>query len=116
MAERLRPLVYVADDQDYEDSLPELVEAIVEVGLSPDARALYEEMCGTMYIESLDIEAPNQAVASGKLQQITAGMMYRQVEGEKKKELHPVHDAKWLALVELRNVLLVGGWAIGSGQ
>ena len=101
LAEKLKDLVYVADDKDYEDSLPELVEVVDEIKLPPDARDIYDEMCGTMYVESLDIEAPNQAVVSGKLQQITAGAIYRQEEGQKHKTTHRIHDMKLLALVRL---------------
>jgi hypothetical protein len=74
LAGALKDIVFVADDQGYEDGLPELIDEVVRVELPPGARQEYELMRKEGYIDG--VEAVNQAVLTGKLQQITAGAVY----------------------------------------
>lgn len=96
LAEKLKDMVYVADDKEYEDSLPELRDEIVNVEMPADAWTLYDQMAGQMFLNDADVEAANQAVVSGKLQQIAGGAVYR----DDGSAFH-IHWAKFDALARL---------------
>lgn len=92
----VRDLVYYMSDDDYADSLPPLIDEIVEVSPGKDFWVAYEEMAETMAIEmagSREVEAVNAAVLSGKLEQLCQGSVYDDAG-------QPVwiHGAKMLAL------------------
>jgi len=96
LAEALADIIYVADDEAYEAALPELRDEVVHVVMPLTAWDSYTSMCEAMYIEAPDIEAPNQAVVSGKLLQITAGAVY-----DDTGMAHWLHTAKLEALKRL---------------
>jgi hypothetical protein len=76
LAERLKDIVYVAEDQDYEASLPELRDEIVQVEMPDATWKVYDELCGQSFANEYDVEAPNQGVVSSKLQQLASGAIY----------------------------------------
>jgi hypothetical protein len=102
LASVLKDVVYVADTEDYEKSLPALEDIIVPVDMGEDAWIHYEAMTNSLLatIDNKEIEAPNLAVMQGKLQQICCGAAY-DAEGE------PVwiHKEKFNQLTHL-----VGAW------
>jgi len=93
LAEALKDLIHVADDDEYEADLPELRDEIVNVQMGPEAWQAYEQMCNEMYIDVGEVEAKNQAVVSGKLLQITSGAYY-----DNDKNVHDLHHTKYDAL------------------
>jgi len=96
LATALGDMIYMADDDLYEATLPELRDEIIDISMPDNAWVAYGEMCEEMFIEGLDIEAVNLAVVSGKLRQITAGAIYGA-----EKELHWLHKAKFDALQDI---------------
>ena len=78
LADRLKNLVFTADDAHYKASLPPVIEHVVPVDMPAKARLLYLEMKTDDIIESLgqEIIAANAAVATGKMQQICCGGIY----------------------------------------
>jgi hypothetical protein len=75
LADTLRDAVWTADDTAYKDSLPPLVNEIVEVELPEDALREYMDM-GEQMLAVNDTEIPNEAVLSGKLMQLAQGAVY----------------------------------------
>jgi hypothetical protein len=98
LAQAVAKLVYVADDGDYQDSLPPLTEEIVEVPGSPALWQHYQEMCEEELIEvdGHEIEAVNEAVLSGKLEQVVQGAVYNEMG-----DAIPIHSCKMDALESL---------------
>ena len=78
LAQALKEVVHVADAQDYTKSLPAVKEIVLKVEMSAEARAHYKNMARDLFVEigARSAEAPNLAVASGKLQQIANGFIY----------------------------------------
>jgi hypothetical protein len=79
---RLKGLVYRADDSAYLAALPELIDEMIDVPLSANNRALYDEMQNTSVIKDLNVVAKNAAVCAGKLAQLASGGLYRGDERE----------------------------------
>lgn len=101
IADRLKDLVFMADDSDYLDSLPPVIEHIVPVTMPVATRALYMELqaWGECDIGGIVVEAANQAVTTGKLQQLCAGGLYA---GEDEKRARVWRDGfKHRALLDL---------------
>lgn len=96
LAAALKDLVFVADDMGYEAGLPELRDAIVQVEMPAWGWRAYKEMCEEMTVGELSVEAPNAAVVSGKLRQITAGAVYDDM-----KVPRWIHWAKFDALEQV---------------
>ena len=78
LAEKLKDVIYMADDESYSASLPELREQQHFITLPEAARDAYTAMAEDMVAEinGDEIEAPTAAVMTQKLQQIAAGAMY----------------------------------------
>ena len=89
-AEALKDMIHVADDTEYEASLPELRDEVVHVEMGPEGWQAYDEMCKGMYIDDSGTEAKNQAVVSGKLLQVTSGSYY-----DNDKNVWDLHHAKY---------------------
>lgn len=83
MAKQLRNLVWVADDQGYAADLPELEDHLVTVDMGEEAWRIYREMSadGVAEIGDLEVIAANEAVSTGKKQQIAAGGLYAEIDG-----------------------------------
>jgi hypothetical protein len=92
----IRDTVYTVPD--YRDELPDINYVTLNVCLPEQARDIYNTMRDDFCAG--DIEAGNAAVLSGKLQQISAGFLYRDDSGA-----IDLHTAKLDAL---------GGW-VGQG-
>ena len=76
LAVALAPLVYYMEDTAYADSLVPLEEVRVEVNAWTKAfDVAYRDMCETalMEINGVEVEAANEAVVSGKLEQLCEG-------------------------------------------
>jgi len=96
MAEAVAGLVYAPDDGGYEDGLPPLTEELIRVpGLPQAFHVAYEELCETLAYGE-DIEAANEAVLSGKLEQLCQGAVYDQAQVP-----HWIHFAKFDALMTM---------------
>jgi len=99
ITERISPMVLRMEADDYLQ-LPERVEVRHVFDLPPDIFKLYKEMEDELVleIEHDDLIADNEAVASGKCRQITAGGIYR-TDALGKREAIPLHTEK-LELLE----------------
>lgn len=79
----IKPYVIRLEAEDYID-MPKLVELDIEVDLSPEARAMYEDMEDEL-ITILEggeaLTAPTASAARGKCAQIAGGAVYRNKEG-----------------------------------
>lgn len=97
LAQDLADLVFVADTEDYEASLPAVEEVTVPVSMPKEAWDAYDDMCGDMLIEvdGKEIEAPNMGAMTFKLQHICCGAVYH------KKEAQWLHEKKFHALEAL---------------
>ena len=96
LAEAVSDVVYVMEDRAYAESLVPLTEEVVEVGgLPPVFQTAYASLCDEMImeIEGGEVEAANEAVVSGKLEQLCQGAVY-----DNRGEPHWVHFAKMGAL------------------
>ena len=74
IADRLKDLVFKADDAAYLAGLPPLDTELLPVYLSPEAEDIYSEMEKRSTWNN--VTAPNAAVLVGKLAQIAAGGLY----------------------------------------
>lgn len=101
IAERLKDLVFMADDADYKASLPPVIEHLVPVRMPLQAHAHYTEMqaWGEVDIGGIEVVAVNEAVTTGKLQQIAAGGLYANESEE--RSLVWKDDFKHRALLSL---------------
>ncbi len=93
LSEAVKDMIYMADDTEYEASLPELRDEVVHVTMPPEGWQAYTQMCDEMYIDVGEVEAANQAVVSGKLLQVASGAYY-----DNDKNVHDLHQAKYDAL------------------
>ena len=100
LARKLAPVIYAADDVAYKAGLPELRDEVVNITLAPYAQRAYDEMCETAYLEEQDVEAVNEAVVSGKLQQLTAGAVYAGTKLSGRRACW-IHEQKFDALERL---------------
>lgn len=97
---------------DYLD-MPECIYNRVEVTMSKEEKALYEQLENDMIIpfgEGEDIDAVNAAALSNKLQQMANGAVY-----DESSKVHQIHDRKLDALEDLIEAandkpLLVAYW------
>jgi len=105
ITERIAPLVLRMEAKDYLD-LPELVVDKRFVDLPPEAASVYKAMEDSLIalLESGEITAANEAVASGKCRQICGGALYStDVLG--KRDYKVLHTAKLDAVEELLDEL-----------
>lgn len=72
--EKVKYLVYVVG-YIKADHVPAFVAEELSFQMSDDARRLYQQMSKDMLLPEHDVVAPNLAVASGKLRQITSGFV-----------------------------------------
>ena len=98
---------------DYRDELIEPLYEKIEIEMPQKLRDIYEEMKGKMVVD-IDgelFEAPNAAVLSGKLQQISSGFMYVDDEERTPVDISEYrHDALMGALAESEGPTLVVYW------
>lgn len=97
--ERLADICLTLDPRDWFD-MQEPVTNVVEVQLSPRARAQYRELEKEMFLElagGVEVEAFSAAALSGKCLQYANGALYTDKDGS----WVPVHDEKLDALEEL---------------
>jgi superfamily II DNA or RNA helicase len=94
ISERLRGLVYRADDSAYLAALPGILDEFIPVPLAQDAQAVYDEMQKDSVVGELKVVAKNKAVQAGKLAQIASGGLYR---GEEK-------DLVWVDMDRIKAV------------
>lgn len=78
LLDKVRNLVYVVDDAEYEKSLPLPLHFTIDVDLPPEVWELYNTMAREAVIEvgGGKLGADNEAIVQGKLQQITQGFVY----------------------------------------
>jgi SNF2 family DNA or RNA helicase len=96
--ERIRDITVSMLAEDYLE-LPDLLSNDIRIYLPPNVRAIYEEIEKEFLItleKGTDIMAPNSAVLSGKLRQISSGFLY-----DEEGETHDLHTAKLDALEEV---------------
>lgn len=95
LAAAVGPLVYLMDDVGYEAGLPPLIEERVPVPVPATFWRAYGDMAEglMMDLDGREIEAANQAVVSGKLEQLCQGAVYDEHSQE-----HWVHFNKFEAL------------------
>ena len=98
LAADVAPLVYVMEDKTYDRELVPLTEETVPVAVEGHFWRVYEELCEEAYVQikGQEIEAVNEAVLSGKLEQLTQGFLY-----DTREEPHWITFAKLDALTEL---------------
>lgn len=89
MIKILSDLIWMPDSTEYQDRLPVLEDDSLEVTLTPEGWRAYEELANTMVLEAQDIEAVNEAVLAGKLQQVASGFVYDETGAA-----HWIHDQK----------------------
>jgi len=112
LAHDLRNVLFVADGEAYEETLPELREHLHFIQLPERAQNAYASMARDLLVEfeeGEDVEAANMAVRSQKLQQIAAGAMYR----EDGTSYLPFHDEKvaWVkSFLRPHHRVLIGYW------
>ena len=99
IAARLANLLYRADDAQYLESLPELVDMYVPVPLDAAARSIYSTMQKDSIYE--DVIAPNEAVKAGKLAQVATGGLYQNDDDERTLYWEDEQLARLRALKEL---------------
>jgi len=90
--DRISDICITIDPGDY-IPIDEPIERIIEVELPPAARELYSEMERTMFIEALEVEAPNAAARTNKCLQLCNGFVY-----DEQGNWTEVHDVKLDAL------------------
>ena len=91
--DRISDICITIDPGDY-IPIDQPIERIIEVELPPAARELYSEMERTMFIEALEVEAPNAAARTNKCLQLANGAVYHDEHGNWTE----VHDVKLDAL------------------
>lgn len=99
IAARLSGLLYRADDTGYLDSLPELVDRLIAVPLTSEARYVYNTLQKESIFEA--VVAPNEAVKAGKLAQIAAGGLYMNDDDERTLYWEDEDRTRMKVLVEL---------------
>ncbi len=97
LAQALEDVVYLADAEAYESTLPDLHDHIYWVELPPVAREAYDEMCKDMVTGP--IQAMSAAVKVGKLQQICQGAAYAS-----DKEVIWFHERKLQIMRQIRKL------------
>ena len=95
LAKALQHVIYMADDESYKETLPELQDQIHFVTLPKPAREAYADMSRELVLDfdGEEIEAPTAAVMTQKLQQVAAGAIY---DGSKNAIM--LHEEKIQAL------------------
>jgi hypothetical protein len=98
LAAALSGILYVAEDDGYEASLPALEDIVVPVGLDIPTLELYLRMeeTGEIAVDGVPIVAEGAAAVKGKLQQIASGQVY-----DADSVPHHIHSAKQDALQAL---------------
>jgi len=92
IAEAVSQMLYVPDDGGYEDTLPPLTDEVIPVTTTRAFAVAYADLCesAVLEVDSGEIEAVNEAVLSGKLEQLCQGAVYDQMQTP-----HWVHYAKF---------------------
>lgn len=105
LLDKVKDLIFVADNAAYKETLPAIVHKTVPVILDSKSRVLYEAMKIDAVID--DITADNAAVVVGKLAQICSGWLYREDE-----PTLAIHEAKLDALdaMDLSGNVVIAYW------
>ena len=84
IAARMGAVLYVADGAAYEASLPVLHERTIEIEMSEQARAYYDEICdkSVLNVDGATVSAVNAATLAGKKNTIACGGLYGKDEDE----------------------------------
>ena len=101
LTDKLADIIYKVKSDDYEQSLPKLVENGIMVTMPPEVRKSYNTLVAKRVARFADdtlLSVPSEAVLKGKLWQICCGGVYTQEEFETEKIYHWLHDAKMEAL------------------
>ena len=91
IAKLIADITYIPDVAKYEASLPEHKIIYHDVPFTQPAKKLYRKLVADSFaeVDGADIEAVNAGVLSGKLEQLTAGFLYHEVDGERQAvEVH----------------------------
>lgn len=97
IAARAAPYVYAVPD--YTHTLPELTIETVPVEMPPEAWGQYRLLARESALD--DVTAVNEAVLTGKLQQVAAGFVYTDDDAANGREARFIHEAKLEVLDEL---------------
>jgi superfamily II DNA or RNA helicase len=103
LTEVLKDVIYKVESDEYEQSLPELIENGIAVDLPPDVRKIYTTMArkNVVTIGDKEVLCPNEANLKAKLWQMCCGSVYQKDEFETKKTEIKLHDRKMEALDKL---------------
>ncbi len=98
LAEAVKDVVFLADDTEYEATLPDVEDVMVPVKMPKEAWAQYDGMCEKLALEldtGEEVAAANLAVKVGKLQMIACGAVYTYGQAEPGEKKRPKYT-NWL--------------------
>lgn len=103
ITEVLKDIIYKVDSDEYEKSLPMLIENAIAVELPPNVREIYTMIArkNTVDIDGVTVVCPTEAALQGKLLQICCGSVYHKEEFDTKNITIELHDLKMKALDKL---------------
>ena len=95
---RIKDLMFSLDAEEHLPDLPPIIPNIIKVDIGRENMLNYRQFERDLVSEAYDVEAVNSGVLTNKLLQFANGSMYRQREGERRREVVHIHDAKLDAL------------------
>lgn len=103
LTEVLKDVIYKVESDEYELTLPELIDNGICVELPPNVRRIYTTLAkkNVVDINGTKVVASSEAVLQGKLHQICCGSVYTKEEFEVNNTEIKLHDEKMKALDNL---------------